>query len=251
MPLKVFPRESIALGEGKGNRHAGRPLKLSEYRSGKHRLKVRGDIQERYKKAVAEIAKLGGLSENQLRDLLMDPERGYNIGRGRAYHYTPIERLKSILKEGLVPRINENPTRFSESDMLRFVVPESVTRKLPRVFVELAEDRPSGSNLPTSLWKQKLGLVSFPVEEAIKRLSREDAFRILATELGRQFKYPVTTNPISRIIIRQKAGIDPQRGANPARSGQFLDIPEWALSETVPPSLLTRMTNVNPAGRHW
>jgi hypothetical protein len=250
MPLKVFPRESIGLGEGKGNRHSGMPLKLSEYRSGKHRLKVRRDIQDRYKRAVAEIAKIGGLSENQLRDLLMDPARGYNIGRGRAFHYTPLERLKSILKEGIVPRINENPTSFSESDMLRFVVPESVTRKLPRVFVEIAEDQPSGSNLPTSLWKQKLGLVSFPIEEAIKRLSKEDAFRILASELGRELKYPVTTNPISRIIIRQKAGIDPQRGSNPARRGQFLDIPEWALSEAVPAKLLTRMTNVN-AMRQW
>lgn len=250
MPLKVFPKESIALSMGKGNVREGKPLKLSEYRSGKHRLKVRGDIQERYKKAVAEIAKLGGLSENQLRDLLMDPARGYNIGRGRAYHYTPIDRLKSILKEGITTRINENPTSFSESDMLRFVVPESVTRKLPRVFVEIAEDQPSGWNLPTSLWRQKLGLVSFPVEEAIKRLSKEDAFRILAAELGRELKYPVTTNPISRIIIRQKAGIDPQRGSNPARRGQFLDIPEWALSEAVPASLLTRMTNVNPM-RHF
>lgn len=241
MPLKVFPSESIALGEGKGNRHAGMPLKLSEYRSGKHRLKVRGDIQERYKQAVAEIAKLGGLSENQLRDLLMDPARGYNVGRGKAYHYTPEERIERILIGGLEPRVNENPTSFSERDMLRALVPEAVVRRLPRSYVEVSEGAPRGTNLPTSLRQQKLGLVSFPVEEALKRISREDAFRILAAETGRQMKYPVESNPLSRIIIRKLAGVDPQRGANPARlkSGK-LDIPEWALSEMVPARLLTR-----------
>jgi hypothetical protein len=241
MPLKVFPRESIGLEEGKGNRHSGMPLKLSEYRSGKHRLKVRGDIQERYKKAVAEIAKLGGLSENQLREMLLDPARGYNIGKGRAYHFSPEENIESILASGLQTRVLGNPTSFSESDILRMVVPEAIAQRLPRAFVEVSEGRPSGSNLPTSLRGQKLGLVSLPVEEAIKRLSREDAFRILAAELGREMKYPVETNPISRIIIRKRAGVDPQRGANPARrrSGA-LEIPEWALSEMIPPRLLTR-----------
>lgn len=235
MPLKLFPKEPT------GNPREGMPVKLSKYRSGKHRLKVRGDIQERYKQAVAEIAKLGGLSENQLRDLLMDPARGYNVGRGKAYHYTPIERLKSILAGGLETRVNENPTSFSEGDMLRAVVPEAVVRRLPRSYVEVSEGAPRGTNLPTSLREQELGLVSFPVEEALKRLSREDAFRILAAEIGRQMKYPVETNAISRIIIRKLAGVDPQRGANPARlrSGK-LDIPEWALSEMVPARLLTR-----------
>ena len=241
MPLKVFPRESIGLKSGKGNVREGMPLRLSEYRSGKHRLKVRGDIQERYKRAVAEIAKLGGLSENQLRDLLMDPARGYNTGKGRAYHYTPHSRIESILASGLEPRVNENPTNFSHSDWFREMVPESVVRRLPRSYVEVSEEAPRGTNLPTSLREQKLGLVSLPVEEALKRLSREDAFRILAAEIGRQMKYPVESNPISRIIIRKLAGIDPQRGANPARlrSGK-LEIPEWALSEMVPARLLTR-----------
>ena len=233
MPLKTFPREIQSKGGG--------PVSLSKYRSGKHRLKVRGDIQERYKQAVAEIAKLGGLNENQLRDLLMDPARGYNVGKGKAYHYTPEERIQNILAKGLELRVNENPTNFSESDMLRAVLPEAVVRRLPRSYVEISEGLPRGTNLPTSLREQKLGLVSFPVEEALKRLSREDAFRILATEIGRQMKYPVESNPISRIIIRKLAGIDPQRGANPARlrSGN-LEIPEWALSEMVPARLLTR-----------
>jgi len=202
---------------------------------------VRGDIQERYRLAVEKIAKLGGLTDNQLRELLMDPAMGYNIGKGRAYHFTPENRIESILKRGLEPRVNENPTSFDEWAMLKQRLPESVVRRLPRAFVEVSEGVPSGLNLPTSLREQRLALLSLPVEEAIKRLSREDAFRILATEIGRQMKYPVESNPISRIIIRKKSGIDPQRGSAPARlrSGK-LEIPEWALSEMVPTQLLTR-----------
>lgn len=234
MPLKTFPKEEL-------RGHDRQPIPLHEYRSGKHRLKVRGDIQERYREAVEQITKLGGLNENQLRDLLMDPERGYNVGRGRAYHFTPKERIESILSKGLELRVNENPTSFSERDMLTQRVPEAAAWKLPRAFVEVSEGEPAGQNLPTSLKQMKLGLVSLPVEEALKRLSREDAFRILAAEIGRQMKYPVENNPISRIIIRKRAGVDPQRGANPARmrSGK-LEIPEWALSEAVPPQLLKR-----------
>lgn len=231
MPLRLYPGEKF--GEGR--------LSLSKYRAGKGRLKPRTDIQERYKQAVAEIVKLGKLDLNKLRDLLLDPARGYNVGRGRAYHFTPLERLESILRGGIQPRINENPTKFSETQILRGKLPEAVTQNLPRVFVELAESMPQGTNLPVSLREQQLGLVSLPIVEAIKRLSREDAFRILATELGRQAKYPVDSNAISRRIIRSKTGIDPQRGSNPARTrtGE-LDIPEWALSELVPPGLLRR-----------
>jgi hypothetical protein len=234
MPIKLYPKEI--------ERPGGGPVSLSRYRSGKHpRLKVRGDIQERYRLAVEKIAKLGGLTDNQLRELLMDPAMGYNIGKGRAYHFTPENRIESILKRGLEPRVNENPTSFDEWAMLKQRLPESVVRRLPRAFVEVSEGVPSGLNLPTSLREQRLALLSLPVEEAIKRLSREDAFRILASELGRQMKYPVESNPISRIIIRKRAGIDPQRGSAPARlrSGK-LEIPEWALSEMVPPQLLTR-----------
>jgi hypothetical protein len=169
----------------------------------------------------------------------MDPARGYNVGRGRAYHFTPIERLQSILRGGLEPRINENPTKFREIDITRDVLPEAYVNNLPRVFVEVAEAAAKGTNLPVSLQQKKLGLVSLPIVEAIKRLSREDAFRILATELGREAKYPVDSNAISRLIIRSKTGIDPQRGSNPARrTTGALDIPEWALSELVPPRLL-------------
>ena len=233
MPLKTFP--------GEHEQRSGGPISLSKYRSGKHRLKVRGDIQERYRKAVEDISKLGTLTENQLRELLLDPQRGYNVGRGRAYHFTPEERADSILKRGLELRVNENPTNFDEWSMLKGRLPESVVRQLPRAFVEVSEGTPAGLNLPTSLREQKLALLSLPVDEAIKRLSREDAFRILAAEIGRQMKYPVESNPISRIIIRKRAGVDPQRGSAPARmrSGK-LEIPEWALSEMVPPQLLTR-----------
>jgi hypothetical protein len=233
MPLKNFPRERDQKGGG--------PVSLSKYRSGKHRLKVRGDIQERYRKAVEEISKLGLLSVNDLRDLLLDPSKGYNIGKARAYHFTPESRVGSILKSGLEPRINENPTSFDERSMLKQLLPEGVAHSLPRAFVEVSEGNPSGSNLPTSLRQQSLALLSIPLEEAIKRLSREDSFRILASELGRQMRYPVESNPISRIIIRKRAGVDPQRGSAPARlrSGK-LEIPEWALSEIVPPRLLTR-----------
>jgi hypothetical protein len=234
MPIKLYPKETEQRGGG--------PISLAKYRSGKHpRLKVRGDIQDRYRKAVEEISKLGVLTENQLRELLMDPAMGYNVGRGRAYHFTPEGRVEAILKRGLEPRINENPTSFDEFAMLKQRLPEGVAHRLPRAFVEVSEGVPSGLNLPTSLREQRLALLSLPVEEAIKRLSREDAFRILASELGRQMKYPVESNPISRIIIRKRAGIDPQRGSAPARlrSGK-LEIPEWALSEMVPPQLLTR-----------
>lgn len=237
MPIRLFPGERVR------NKTEGMPLSLHEFRKGTHkRLKVRGDIQERYKQAVAEIAELGSLSETQLRDLLMDPAQGYNLERGRAYHHTPVSRVESILREGLQQRINENPTSYSERDLLAGNVSEAAVRGLPRVFAEIAEQRPialHNSNLPTSLRRQELGTVSFPIEEAIKRLSREDAFRILAIEKGRSLRYPVEKNPISRIIIRNKTGIDPHRGSNPARmrSGK-LDIPEWALSEGIPRHLL-------------
>lgn len=243
--MKVYPRE-------RGKNPNGMPIKLSEFRSGKHpRLKARSDIQERYRTAVSEISKLGSLDINKLRDLLMDPARGYNVKSANAYHFTPLERLASILSEGLKPRTNQNLTKFSERDLMSGRIPTSVSRGLPRVFVEIAEEKPSGQNLPVSLWNQKLGLVSFPIEEALKRLSREDAFKILAMELGEKFKYPIHSNPISRRIIRSRTGIDPQAGANPARGIWGLNIPEWALSEPVPANLLTRRTNVNPTGREW
>lgn len=236
MPLRIFPNENINPG-------SKRPLSLHEFRKGTGRLKVRGDIQERYKQAVAEIAQLGLLSETQLRDLLMDPAQGYNLERARAYHHTPVGNVESILREGLERRINQNPTSFSERDWFAGKIPESVSGRLPRVFAEIAEEFPDprdNSNLPTSLRGGNLATFSFPIEEAIKRLSREDAFRILAIERARSLRYPIEDNPLSRLIIRKKTGIDPQRGSNPSRiqeSGK-LDIPEWALSEGIPPKLL-------------
>jgi len=237
MPLRIFPGEKI------GNPVSHKPLSLHEFRKGTGKLKVRGDIQERYKQAVAEIAELGLLSETQLRDLLMDPAQGYNLERARAYHHTPVGNVKSILREGIQQRINQNPTSFSERDWLAGRVPEAVSGRVPRVFAEIAEEFPDplqNSNLPTSLRDQTLATFSFPIEEAIKRLSREDAFRILAIERGRSLRYPLESNPLSRLIIRKKTGIDPQRGSNPSRikrSGK-LEIPEWALSEGIPPNLL-------------
>ena len=236
MPLRIFPNENINPG-------SKRPLSLHEFRKGTGRLKVRGDIQERYKQAVAEIAQLGLLSETQLRDLLMDPAQGYNLERARAYHHTPVGNVKSIRKKGLERRINQNPTKFSERDWLSDRIPEAVSGRIPRVFAEIAEQFPDparNSNLPLSLRNEVLATFSFPIEEAIKRLSREDAFRILAIERARSLRYPIEGNPLSRLIILKKTGIDPQRGSNPSRiqeSGK-LDIPEWALSEGIPPKLL-------------
>ncbi len=217
-------------------------VKLSEFRKGTGRLSARPDIQERYKAAVAALTSLGKLKTNQLRERIMNPSLGYNIPTAKAYHLTPIENLVSILRQGLLPRANQNPTNFSQADWLASRVPERVQKKLPSVFVELAEGKPLGQNLPTSLSGQRLGGVAFPVEEAIKRLSREDAFKVLAEIIAREHKYPLRSNAISRKIVRSRTGIDPQRGATAVRSGRGpLQVPEWVLEEGVPAALLELM----------